>query len=75
MVEIGKYDLVMKICRENLFMTTEGSKGTYDMAKSLLYTTDNFRDQVMTHLFTQQMQGNNKMTESLINECTKQQDM
>merc|ERR1739848_190667 len=75
MVETGKYDFVMKICRENLFMTAENAKGDYDKARTLLFATDNFRDQVMNHLYTQQFLANFKTCDSLVNELSKQQDV
>ena len=56
-------------------MTAEGAKGNFDLNRKLTFATDNFRDQIHDHLGTQMMQGNFKMTESLINELEKQQDM
>ena len=56
-------------------MTAENAKGDYEQAKSVILATDNFRDQVINHLGSQQFLGNFKMSESLVNECTKQQDM
>ena len=64
-----------KFAQENLFMTAENAKGDYEQAKSVILATDNFRDQVINHLGSQQFLGNFKMSESLVNECTKQQDM
>ena len=56
-------------------MTAEGAKGNYDQAKAVILATDNFRDQVINHLGSQQFLGNFKISESLVNECSKQQDM
>lgn len=47
----------------------------YDLTKELVFATDTFRDQVIFHLTAQLTKGNNKATESLINEMKKQQDM
>ena len=89
-VEDNKYDWVMKICKENLYGTAEGSivrelksilkiedifKINYDLTKELVFATDTFRDQVIFHLTAQLTKGNNKASESLINEMKKQQDM
>ena len=69
------YHRILKILQENLFMTAEGAKGNYDQAKAVILATDNFRDQVINHLGSQQFLGNFKISESLVNECSKQQDM
>ena len=66
---------IFKTLKENLFMTAEGAKGNYDQAKAVILATDNFRDQVINHLGSQQFLGNFKISESLVNECSKQQDM
>ena len=47
----------------------------YDLTKELVFATDTFRDQVIHHLTGQLTKGNNRASESLINEMGKQQDM
>jgi len=74
-VEDNKYDWVMKVCKENLYGTAEGAIINYDLTKELVFATDTFRDQVIHHLTGQLTKGNNRASESLINEMGKQQDI